>query len=100
MAGGGRGGDDDLYLVLEDDAVPADGVRRLDVERAASSLPEDWAYASLNVHESVCAEDAVGGGWFLKRSSSTLLGAERVARGDCSPLRISSQWADRNILSF
>ena len=68
------------------------------MERAAASLPRDWAYASLNVHETVCREDAVNDDWFLKRSASSLLGAERVFYGHCEAVRLDRQWASGSIL--
>ena len=84
-----------LYLVLEDDAILQGTVD--DIESAAASLPSDWAYASLNVHESICEEDRVNDDWFLKKAKvdASLYGSER---DDCTPRQLDYQWSQKNIL--
>jgi len=90
--------DDDLYLVLEDDAVWTGSVA--DVEEAARTLPADWAYASLNVHESVCEEDRVNDFWYLKTAplDSSLYDGERVRHHECTLRQLDDQWGQPNIL--
>lgn len=91
---------DGLYLVLEDDAVPARGVTPAAIEAAARTLPENWSYASFNAHESVCAEDRVDGGdWFLKQAAAndTLYARGRLAAG-CTLIHLDGEWGDAEIL--
>uniref|UniRef100_A0A6S8B161 Glycosyl transferase family 25 domain-containing protein n=1 Tax=Aureoumbra lagunensis TaxID=44058 RepID=A0A6S8B161_9STRA len=89
-----------IYLILEDDALIPPEITAGDIDRAAASLPKDWAYASLNVHESICLEDKVNEDWFVKRglTNASLFGSERVALGTCTPIQIDNQWQDPNIL--
>lgn len=75
---------DGLYLLLEDDVSPL--ASRSDVEAAAATLPDDFAYAGLNVHDYVCAEDIVGD-WALRRQVP-----RRQVPPDCTPHQLSAAW--------
>ncbi|KAJ1457683.1 hypothetical protein M885DRAFT_562600 [Pelagophyceae sp. CCMP2097] len=88
----GSANDDDLYLILEDDAVLASGESIANVEEAFRSIPRDWAYASLNVHEAYCAEDFVNNDWLLKRG---LVGADVYTGGiseTCTAVVLDDEW--------
>lgn len=89
-----------LYLVLEDDAILDPRFSIADIDRISLSLPADWAYASLNVHESYCLEDRINEDWFLKRArlDATLYDSERAATGRCTPVTKDDAWRDSHIL--
>uniref|UniRef100_A0A7S3JSP8 Glycosyl transferase family 25 domain-containing protein n=1 Tax=Aureoumbra lagunensis TaxID=44058 RepID=A0A7S3JSP8_9STRA len=89
-----------IYLILEDDALIPPEITAGAIDRAAASLPKNWAYASLNVHESICLEDKVNEDWFVKRglTNASLFGSERLSLGTCTPIQIDNQWHDPNIL--
>ena len=91
---------DGLYVFLEDDAVLADGFDASAIDRAAASLPADWAYASLNAHESICEQDRVNEDWYVKRApdDGSLFGSSRVAAGDCDAASLDGEWHDGRIL--
>lgn len=92
---------DGSCLVLEDDAVLDPRFTLADIDRAIGSLPPDWAYASLNVHESYCLEDRVNEDWFLKKTSSldaSLYDTERILAGSCTLSQKDTEWRDRRIL--
>lgn len=91
---------DGLYLVLEDDAILDPRFSIADIDRVANSLPENWAYASLNVHEAYCIEDRINEDWFLKRADvdASLFDTERIVRGRCTPIFKDSQWTFNSIL--
>lgn len=91
---------DGLYLVLEDDVVLDPRFSIADVDRAALSLPSDWAYASLNVHESYCREDRVNDDWFVKRArlDASLFDSERIDAGHCTPITKDDEWHNAHIL--
>lgn len=92
---------DGSYLVLEDDAILDPRFTLADIDRAIGSLPPDWAYASLNVHESYCLEDRVNEDWFLKKTSSldaSLYDNERILAGNCTLSQKDTEWRDKRIL--
>lgn len=89
-----------LYLILEDDAILDPRFSIADIDRISFSLPADWAYASLNVHESYCLEDRINEDWFLKHANlgATLYDSERAATGRCTPVTKDDAWRDSHIL--
>ena len=91
---------DGLYVCREDGAVLADGFDASAIDRAAASLPADWAYASLNAHESICEQDRANEDWYVKRApkDGSLFGSSRVAAGDCDAKSLDGEWHDGRIL--
>lgn len=78
-----------LYVLLEDDVSPAVDLGSL--ESAAATLPSDWIYAGLNVHDSICLED-LDGPWALRRQFPGGNWQVKNLPEKCTPKRMSSTW--------
>lgn len=81
--------EDGLYVLLEDDVGPA--VDLASLETAAASLPSDWLYAGLNVHDSICLED-LDGQWALRRKFPQGNWQLSHVPERCTPKRMSNAW--------